>query len=187
MLGHTEHDHPDGQHARPDIFKLGSMASFSSKMMLLTSDARTKLGVKNNLPLPRLLKEFGDLCLRKAFGHAGLLDYGRVLAIFGEMLNSDEYNKSQWPVDDSPLEYDLHTNEPSPGERCSKKRAGAVPGKRKRKTKKARISDPESETDMGDESSHFGFYGDVGKEDGLVPVMLPPAGGDATDVLQRPV
>ncbi|KAI1792130.1 hypothetical protein LXA43DRAFT_972714 [Ganoderma leucocontextum] len=185
VLRYTEHNHPDGQNACPNIFKLGSEPSFGSKLMWLSSNARTKLSIKNNLPLSTLLKEFGDLCFLKVFPHADPLDYDQVLTIFDKMLDSDKY-KSRWPEDNLPLEYDLPDtrvkDELSSGERRSQKRA-AGSGKRKRKTKKARVPDPDSETDMEDENRDFEFYDDLGDEDTSVRVMPPDDDDDAADVL----
>ena len=171
VLQYTDYDHPAGQSAHSDIFKHGAEASFTSKLVWLHGGARAKLSIRNNLPLTRLLKEFGDLCAHKVLADVDLLDYDEVLEIFDRMLDSDEYS-TQWPVDDPPL-----------GERRGRfeKRTDAL-GKRKRKTKKRRVPEPDSETDMDDENTDFEFYDDIDKEDGPVPAM-PPAYGDPGDVI----
>ncbi|KAI1792123.1 hypothetical protein LXA43DRAFT_1093940 [Ganoderma leucocontextum] len=178
VLRHTEHNHPCGSEACPDIFQLGARSCLGTKMDWLLGNIRPTLLIENNSPLTALVKEFGDLCFCTAFSSNNALDYDEVLAIFDNVLESDKF-KSLWPKDDLPLDYTLPNSrvkdELSSGQCRSQKRAGGS-GKHKRKAKKAR--DPDSDTDMEDESNDFEFYDELKDQNGPSPAMPPHEDGD---------
>ncbi|TBU56638.1 hypothetical protein BD310DRAFT_604670 [Dichomitus squalens] len=173
VLRHTDHTHPLGDKACPSIFQLGDENCVGAKVIWLSSPKCMDLSVRDNVPLTVLLREFGNLCLRKMFQDNDPLDYDEILAVFDKVLDSEEY-RSLWPTDDAPKPYKLPDTRIKDELSSGQRRAHQRNSKRTREAQKARGTGSDRDTDIDYESRDFEPYDDDSEDH---KVRMPPLPG----------